>query len=60
MCNLSEGWKQQQYLGGNVQELTNSEINAAQTQVWGHANIPFYDTRVDIRPAATNNGKVGV
>ncbi|WP_329609601.1 molybdopterin-dependent oxidoreductase [Mesorhizobium muleiense] len=52
MCNITEGWKQQQYADGNVQELTNSEINAGQTLIWGHANIPFFDTRVEIRPAA--------
>lgn len=52
MCNITEGWKQQQYADGNVQELTNSEINAGQTLIWGHANIPYFDTRVEIRPAA--------
>ncbi|ATE66313.1 molybdopterin-containing oxidoreductase family protein [Rhizorhabdus dicambivorans] len=52
MCNISEGWKQNQYVAGNVQELTNSEINDAQTAVWGHANIPFFDTRVDVRAVA--------
>lgn len=49
VCNLSEGWKQQQYISGNVQALTNREINLAQKHLWGHANIPFYDTRVDVR-----------
>lgn len=49
MCNMSEGWKQAQYREGNVQELTNSDINGAQTLLWGHANIPFFDTRVEVR-----------
>jgi len=49
-ANLAEGWKQQQYVAGNVQAVTNGNINAAQTQLWGHANIPFYDTRVEVRP----------
>ncbi|MGD9714890.1 MAG: molybdopterin-dependent oxidoreductase, partial [Thermomicrobiales bacterium] len=51
MCNISEGWKQRQYVSGNVQALTNSENNDAQTLIWGHANIPFSDTRVEVRPA---------
>lgn len=51
MCNLAEGWKQQQYVRGNVQQLTNGEINPAQTLLWQQANIPFYDTRVDVRRA---------
>jgi molybdopterin-containing oxidoreductase family molybdopterin binding subunit len=50
MCNVTEGWKQHQYVAGNVQELTNNEINPAQTKLWGHANIPFFDTRVEVRP----------
>ena len=50
MVNLSEGWKQQQYVAGNVQALTNGSINPAQRHLWGHANIPFYDTRVQVRP----------
>ena len=50
MANLSEGWKQNQYLAGNVQTLTNGDINPAQQHLWGHANIPFYDTRVEVRP----------
>ncbi len=49
MCNVSEGWKQDQYVDGNVQELTSNDINDAQTLIWGHANIPFFDTRVEIR-----------
>ena len=49
MANLAEGWKQQQYVAGNVQEVTNGDINPAQQQLWGHANIPFYDTRVEVR-----------
>jgi molybdopterin-containing oxidoreductase family molybdopterin binding subunit len=47
--NLSEGWKQSQYTAGNVQELTGGAINRAQTRLFGHANIPFYDTRVEVR-----------
>ena len=50
MVNLSEGWKQNQYVAGNVQALTNGTINPAQQLLWGHANIPFYDTRVEVRP----------
>ena len=50
MANLSEGWKQNQYVAGNVQALTNGDINPAQRHLWGHANIPFYDTRVEVRP----------
>ena len=50
MCNVSEGWKQHQYVAGNVQELTNNEVNAAHNLLWGHANIPFFDTRVEVRP----------
>lgn len=50
MANLSEGWKQGQYVAGNVQALTNGDINPAQRHLWGHANIPFYDTRVEVRP----------
>lgn len=50
MANLSEGWKQSQYVAGNVQALTNGDINPAQRRLWGHANIPFYDTRVQVRP----------
>lgn len=49
LANLAEGWKQQQYMAGNVQELTNGTINASQTHLWGHANIPFFDTRVQVR-----------
>ena len=49
MVNLSEGWKQHQYMAGNVQALTNGSINQAQRHMWGHANIPFYDTRVEVR-----------
>ena len=51
MCNVSEGWKQHQYVSGNVQELTNAEINPAHTLLWGHANIPFFDTRVEVKRA---------
>jgi molybdopterin-containing oxidoreductase family molybdopterin binding subunit len=49
MCNVSEGWKQHQYVSGNVQQLTNGEINPAHTLLWGHANIPFFDTRVEVK-----------
>ena len=49
VCNISEGWKQQQFRAGNLQELTNPRINLAQQKLWTHANIPFYDTRVDVR-----------
>jgi anaerobic selenocysteine-containing dehydrogenase len=55
MCNLGEGWKQQQYISGNVQMLTNDLINDAHTRVWGHSNIPFYDTRIEVRRANTRN-----
>lgn len=51
MCNLGEGWKQQQYIEGNVQMLTNDLINDAHTRLWGHSNIPFYDTRIEVRRA---------
>jgi len=56
MCNLGEGWKQQQYISGNVQMLTNDLINDAHTRVWGHSNIPFYDTRIEVR--RTHAGKI--
>ncbi|MGE0385116.1 MAG: molybdopterin-dependent oxidoreductase [Gammaproteobacteria bacterium] len=49
LCNITEGWKQAQFVAGNLQELTNGEINQAQSRVWGHANIPFFDTRVEVR-----------
>ena len=55
MCNLGEGWKQQQYISGNVQMLTSDIINDAHTRAWGHSNIPFYDTRIEVRPARTCN-----
>jgi anaerobic selenocysteine-containing dehydrogenase len=51
VCNITEGWKQQQYVSGNIQTLTNNEINPAQTLLWGHANIPLFDTRVEVKLA---------
>jgi len=52
LCNVSEGWKQQQYVAGNVQELTNDAVNPAQRLLWQHANLPFFDTRVEVRRAS--------
>ncbi|MET0146959.1 MAG: molybdopterin-dependent oxidoreductase [Ilumatobacteraceae bacterium] len=48
MCNVSEGWKQHQYLDGNVQELTAARINPVHELLWTHANLPFFDTRVEV------------
>ena len=52
-CNLGECWKQRQYISGYVQMLTNDLINDAHARVWGHCNIPFYDTRIEVRRANT-------
>lgn len=51
LCNISEGWKADQFVRGNLQQLTNPARSGAQVAAWGHANIPFYDTRVEVRRA---------
>lgn len=49
LCNITEGWKQQQFIEGNLQSLTNPTPSPAQELLWGQSNIPFYDTRVEVR-----------
>ena len=45
MCNLGEGWKQQQYISGNVQMLTNDFDQSRPAIASGDIPIsPFYDT----------------
>jgi anaerobic dimethyl sulfoxide reductase subunit A len=51
MCSIAEGWKQSQFVAGNLQELTNPDRNPRQERMWGHTNIPHYDTRVQVRRA---------
>jgi len=50
MCSIAEGWKASQFVAGNLQELTNPSRNARQEKRWGHSNIAYFDTRVDVRP----------
>ena len=49
LCNLTEGWKQSQYHAGHMQTLTNGAINPVHELLWGHANMPMDDSRVQIR-----------
>jgi molybdopterin-containing oxidoreductase family molybdopterin binding subunit len=50
MCNVSEGWKQDQFVDGHLQSLVNGELNPAQEQEWLQSNLAFSDTRVEVRP----------
>jgi len=56
LCNLTEGWKQQQYRAGHLQTLTNGAINPVQELLWGQANMPMDDSRVEVRKAAVGAG----
>jgi anaerobic selenocysteine-containing dehydrogenase len=56
LCNIPQGWKAGQYRAGHMQTLTNGTVNPAQTLLWGQANMPLDDTRVDIRKAEDNGG----
>ncbi len=49
LCNISQGWKAAQYRAGHMQGLTNGAVNPAQNYLWGQANMPLDDTRVEIR-----------
>jgi molybdopterin-containing oxidoreductase family molybdopterin binding subunit len=61
-CNITEGWKQQQFKAGHFQELTNPANNPAFSVLFdyygmyfpsfaqfGMSTIGFYDTRVEVR-----------
>lgn len=48
LCNITQGWKAGQYRSGHLQGLTNGAINPAHEAVWGHANMPLNDTRVEV------------
>jgi molybdopterin-containing oxidoreductase family molybdopterin binding subunit len=52
LCNIPQGWKAGQYRAGHMQTLTNGAVNPAQDFLWGQANMPLDDTRVQIRKAA--------
>ncbi len=52
LCNISQGWKAGQYRAGHMQTLTNGAVNPAQCLLWGQANMPLDDTRVEIRKEA--------
>jgi len=54
LCNISQGWKAGQYRAGHMQGLTNGAVNPAQTFLWGQANMPLDDTRVEVRKTAHN------
>jgi anaerobic selenocysteine-containing dehydrogenase len=49
VCNITEGWKHDQFAAGHLQELVNGEINPAQELIWNHSNLPFSDTRVEVQ-----------
>ncbi len=49
LCNITEGWKADQYVAGHLQTLVNGELNPAQERLWQHSNLPFSDTRVEVR-----------
>lgn len=49
LCNVTEGWKADQYLAGHLQQLVNGELNPVQERLWSHSNLPFSDTRVEVR-----------
>jgi hypothetical protein len=51
LCNISQGWKAGQYRHGHMQALTNGAVNPVQDFLWGHANMPLDDTRVEVRKA---------
>ena len=49
LCNITEGWKADQYVAGHLQTLVNGALNPAQERLWQHSNLPFCDTRVEVR-----------
>lgn len=49
LCNLTQGWKQQSFQAGHLQQLTNGTVNPVHEFLWGHANMPLDDTRVEVR-----------
>jgi anaerobic dimethyl sulfoxide reductase subunit A len=49
LCNVTEGWKADQYLAGHLQQLVNGALNPVQERLWSHSNLPFSDTRVEVR-----------
>ena len=51
LCNLTEGWKQDQFEAGHLQELVGGPLCATQERLWNHSNLAFSDTRVEVRLA---------
>jgi molybdopterin-containing oxidoreductase family molybdopterin binding subunit len=49
LCNVTEGWKGDQYAAGHLQQLVNGALNPVQERLWDHSNLPFSDTRVEVR-----------
>ncbi|GMV85730.1 MAG: hypothetical protein AMXMBFR80_15850 [Dehalococcoidia bacterium] len=62
LCNITEGWKQQQFKAGHFQELTNPATNPSYSvlfdlygmffpafAMFGMSNVSFGNTRVEVR-----------